>query len=132
MNTVADMIDNFIEAPNVVTEAGFRMLLAEGLQAEIVCLEDAEFRNAVWRGAWSISAINKEETKRFLVVVARANDRRPDEIRVRVWKTAGSLLSFLRKYGADRVTIPFDAGTRALHPPVYDPESGDPLPDWAD
>ena len=49
------------EAPNVVTEAGFKDLIESGYHVEVVCMEDAYRKNSVWHGLWVLRAVSEED-----------------------------------------------------------------------
>ncbi|MEO1556278.1 MAG: hypothetical protein AAFS01_07580, partial [Pseudomonadota bacterium] len=59
------------EAPNVVTEAGFKDLIESGYHVEVVCMEDAYRKNSVWHGLWVLRAVSDEGIEKQLVT-ARA------------------------------------------------------------
>jgi hypothetical protein len=87
------------EAPNVVTETQFRVLLQQGYQAEVVCKTPAFRKNAVWYGEWFIRAVTEDRSVEKL----------------RLFKTANGLISFLEGFGFDPIHIPLRKGGRALH-----------------
>lgn len=98
------------EAPNVVTEAGFRELIESGYHVEVVCKEDAYRKNSVWHGLWVLRAVNDEGIEKQLVT-ARARTG-GDFIRVRTFKTVTGLVSFLVGVGFSIVAFPVYEGQR--------------------
>ena len=103
-------IDLQKEAPNVVTEAGFKMLVESGYSVEVVCKQDAYRKNSVWHGIWLLRAVNDDGVEKELVT-ARA---RPDGdfIQLRVFKTVTGLTSFLIDLGFSVVAFPVYEGQR--------------------
>lgn len=98
------------EAPNVVTEAGFKELIESGYQVEVVCKEDAYRKNSVWHGLWVLRAISHEGVEKQLVT-ARARSG-GDHIQVRKFKTVTGLVSFLIDLGFSVVSFPVYEGQR--------------------
>lgn len=97
------------EAPNVVTEEGFRALLANGYVAEVVCRESSEKRYNNWTGLWVIRATRPDGTDERLLVTAR------DYVKMREFKTIVGLASFLHDMGMASAHVPFRAGDRTMH-----------------
>ena len=98
------------EAPNVVTEAGFRDLIEAGYHVEVVCKEDAYRKNSVWHGVWILRAVNDDGVEKQLVT-ARAR-RGGDYIKVRKFKTVTGLVSFLIDLGFTVIAFPVLEGQR--------------------
>lgn len=98
------------EAPNVVTEAGFRDLIASGYHVEILCMGDAYRKNSVWCGHWVLSAVNDQGCQRHLVT-ARARTS-GDSIKIRTFKTITGLVSLLVDMGFAFVSFPVYEGQR--------------------
>ena len=116
------------EAPNVVTEARFRQLLAKGYQAEVVCLAEAFCKASVWYGEWIIRVVNRERTFEKLLVTTPRRVGDADEVKVRVFKTINGLSSFMHRVGFTHVHAPFHRGGRAsqaLPSEVVDADHGD-------
>lgn len=103
-------IDLRKEAPNVVTEAGFKRLVEAGYSVEVVCKQDAYRKNSVWHGIWLLRAVNEDGVEKELVT-ARA---RPDGdfIQLRMFKTVTGLVSFLIDLGFSVVAFPVYEGQR--------------------
>lgn len=108
-------IDLDKEAPNVVTEFQFKVLLRTGHRVEIIARGDPEKRGAFWYGDWIIAIVNEDRTAQKILVPARSRDYDEEEIRFREFKTANGLLSFMRKFGFPTVSIPMERGGRTLH-----------------
>lgn len=98
------------EAPNVVTEAGFRDLIESGYHVEVVCKEDAYRKNSVWHGIWILRAVNDDGVEKQLVT-ARARTG-GDYIKVRKFKTVTGLVSFLIDLGFSVIAFPVYEGQR--------------------
>ena len=98
------------EAPNVVTEAGFRDLIESGYHVEVVCKEDVYRKNSVWHGVWILRAVNDDGVEKQLVT-ARAR-RGGDYIKVRKFKTVTGLVSFLIDLGFTVIAFPVLEGQR--------------------
>jgi hypothetical protein len=90
---VSSIQDN--EAPNVITETRFRTLMQSGYLAEVYCQSSAFNKSAVWYGVWVIRIIDEDRTFMKLLVPARSMSDKHDEIRIREFKTANGLISFL-------------------------------------
>jgi hypothetical protein len=103
------------EAPNVVTEPGFRQLLAKGYQAEVVCQVEAHRKASVWYGEWIVRIVNDEGTFEKVLVTTPRRIGDVDEIKVRVFRTINGLSSFMRDIGFTHLDVPFLPGGRALH-----------------
>ena len=98
------------EAPNVVTEAGFKDLIESGYHVEVVCMGDAYRKNSVWHGLWVLRAANDEGVEKQLVT-ARARTS-GDSIQIRTFKTVTGLVSFLIDLGFSVVAFPVYEGQR--------------------
>ncbi|CTQ34473.1 hypothetical protein JAN5088_03269 [Jannaschia rubra] len=104
------------EAPNVVTEARFRQLLAKGYQAEIVCREDAYTKASVWYGEWIIRVVDQERSvEKLLVNIPRRLKADSDKvITLKVFKTINGLSTFMHRTGFTHVHVPFHKGGRSI------------------
>ena len=100
------MLNN--EAPNVVSEDGFRLLLDEGYQAVVVCHSEVEKQGTQWTGRWTLWAVGSEEGSNRLLVSARGH------LKPREFKTTLGLIGFIRKMGFEAAVIPFREGARAV------------------
>lgn len=101
------------EAPNVVTEPGFRHLLAKGYQAEIVCQAKAHRKASVWYGEWIIRVINDQQAFEKVLVTTPRRVGDSDEVKVRVFKTINGLVSFMHESGFSHLDVPFQRGGRS-------------------
>lgn len=108
-----DKLEN--EAPNVVTEAGFRQLLAKGYDAEIVCKADAYIKASVWYGEWIIRGVNSERTDERVLVTVPRSAVEAEELKFRVFRTINGLVSFMHKAGFAHVDVPLREGHRSTH-----------------
>ena len=96
------------EAPNVVSEEGFRLLLDEGYEAVVVCHSGLEKVGVQWAGRWTAWVSHAERPDRRLLVSSRG------QLKPREFKTTLGLIGFLRKMGFASATIPFHEGARAV------------------
>ncbi len=101
------------EAPNVVTEPGFRHLLANGYQAEVVCKAEAYRKASVWYGEWIIHVINDQQTFEKVLVTTPRRVGDVDEVKVRIFKTINGLVSFMHEMGLSHLDVPFQRGGRS-------------------
>lgn len=109
------------EAPNVVTEEGFRLLLDKGYEAQVLCLEDPERRTTQWHGLWAVRGVGPKGQPDCVLVTTRRS------IQAREFKTSLGIISFLVQMGYDIVSLPMRKGARALqmrgaHPDRSAPE----------
>ena len=112
------------EAPNVVTETQFKSLMQSGYHAEVVCKTPARRKDSVWYGEWIIRAVNHDLSVERLLVPARSRPHDDEGIRLREFKTANGLISFLEGLGFEEVSIPLRKGGRSVH--VFRPEDCEP------
>ncbi|MEP3920573.1 hypothetical protein [Ascidiaceihabitans sp.] len=103
------------EAPNVVTETRFRTLMQSGYLAEVLCQSAAYNKSAVWYGVWVIRIIDEDRTFMKLLVPARSMSDKHDEIRIREFKTANGLISFLASMGCTHANVPLQEGGVSTH-----------------
>ncbi len=101
------------EAPNVVTEPGFRHLLANGYQAEVVCKAEAHRKASVWYGEWIVRVINDQQTIEKVLVTSPRRVGTIDEVKVRTFKTINGLVSFMHEMGLSHLDVPFQRGGRS-------------------
>ena len=103
------------EAPNVVTETQFKTLMQSGYHAEVVCRTQPHREKSVWYGEWFIRAVNRDNSIERLLVPARSRPHDDQGIRLREFKTANGLISFLDGLGFEEVSIPLRKGGRSIH-----------------
>ena len=93
------------QSVNVTTEAALRKNLISGGQIELTCKASPSRRGSVWYGAWVIHSIEMSGQSKALVT-ARGS-RSDGDIKVRVFKTATGLISFLQECGFSEIRFPF-------------------------
>ena len=101
--------------------------MRSGYHAEVVCKTHAHRKDFVWYGEWFIRAVNRDHSVEKLLVPARARPHDDEGIRLREFKTANGLISFLEGLGFKEVSIPLENGRRCilkLDPGDYDPTQG--------
>ncbi|CUH52672.1 hypothetical protein [Shimia marina] len=97
------------DAPNVVSEDGLRMLLAEGHSADVVCRATPTKTSAQWSGVWTVHCVSPDGEIRRLLVTSRNN------MVAREFKTINGLVSFLAGVGLTTASIPMLEGKVASH-----------------
>lgn len=98
------------EAPNVVTTLLFQRLIREGFQAEVVCQNTAFKKANVWYAEWVIRIISPDTSAVRLLASTTIPTEGLEEIKIRTFKTANGLISFLHTAGYTSANIPFEAG----------------------
>lgn len=101
------------ETFNVVTEARFKELLEQGFRAEIISQTDADYRNGLWGGEWTMRIVDQDGQFEKLLVTVPRNAADNEAIKVRTFKTVNGLISFIRKLGLTHVEIPLEQGGRS-------------------
>ncbi|OUS19023.1 hypothetical protein A9Q95_16310 [Rhodobacterales bacterium 59_46_T64] len=87
-----------------------------GYHAEVVCKSHAHREKSVWYGEWFIRAVSRDHSVERLLVPARSRSYDgEDSIRLREFKTANGLISFLEGLGFEEVSIPLKKGGRSVH-----------------
>ena len=102
-----------VEAPNVVTESGFRDLVASGYRVEVICKEEAYKKGPNWHGVWILRAVSDEGVEKLLVTARTRTSR--NEIKIREIKTVTGVISFLQGIGFSHADIPLEEGKRTVH-----------------
>lgn len=97
------------DAPNVVSEDGLRVLLAEGHSADVVCRCTPKRTSAQWSGVWTVHCISPDGETRRLLVTARNN------MAAREFKTINGLVSFLVGLDLNTASIPMVEGKVTSH-----------------
>lgn len=97
------------DAPNVVSEEGLRILLAQGHSADVLCRVTPTRTSAQWSGIWTVHCASPDGETRRLLVTARNN------MAAREFKTINGLSSFLAGLGVSIVSIPMLEGKVASH-----------------
>lgn len=99
--------------PNVTTEQGLRELVENGHTVEVLCEGEPERKGPSWYGVWTMRTISPEGHERLLVT-ARNRPSHVD-LKVREFKTATGVISFLIGVGFSQANIPFKDGAKTLH-----------------
>ncbi len=98
---------------NITTEQGLRHLLTEGHHVEVLCKGAPFKKGPTWYGVWIMRTVSPE-SKEKLLVTARTRTTTND-IKVREFKTATGVISFLIGVGFDTANIPLKEGQRTSH-----------------
>lgn len=107
MNTTTDF------EPNVTTEQGLRELAENGHSVEVLCKTAPERKGPSWYGLWTMRTISNDGHEKLLVT-ARTRPSQND-IRVREFKTATGIISFLIGVGFSQASIPLVSGEKTSH-----------------
>ena len=107
---MTDLTDTEI---NITTEQGLRHLLTEGHHVEVLCKGAPFKKGPTWYGVWIMRAVS-QEGKEKLLVTARTRTTKND-IKVREFKTATGVISFLVGVGFSQASIPMKDGERTSH-----------------
>lgn len=99
--------------PNVITEQGLRELAENGHSVEVLCESDPERKGPSWYGVWTIRTINHDGHERLLVTAR--NRPSQNDIKVREFKTATGVISFLVGVGFSEARIPLKNGKKTAH-----------------
>lgn len=99
--------------PNVTTEQGLRELVENGHTLEVLCEAEPERKGPSWYGLWTMRTISPEGHEKLLVTAR--NRPSHNDIKVREFKTATGVISFLIGVGFSQANIPFKDGTKAAH-----------------
>lgn len=112
---------------NIATEAKFRALVESGYRVEILCLEAAQRKGPTYYGLWVMRAVSEDGDEKRLVT-ARTRTTHND-IKIREFKTATGVISFLAGLGLSCATIPLHEGKHAWHKlEAADSSAADDLP----
>ena len=98
---------------NIATEAKFRALAESGYRVEVLCLEAAQRKGPTYYGLWVMRAVSEDGDEKRLVT-ARTRTTHND-IKIREFKTATGVVSFLAGLGLSCATIPLHEGKHAWH-----------------
>lgn len=104
--------------PNVTTEQGLRELAEKGHTVEVLCKADPERKGPSWYGLW-IMRIVGDDSREKLLVTARTRLTQ-NAIKVREFKTATGVISFLVGVGFSQASIPMKNGETTSHRLVSD------------
>lgn len=104
------MNDNDDLIPNVTTEQGLRQCLEQDGLIEVECREEASRRGPAWHGLWTMTSIHPSRTaKRLVTARAKVSD---GGVKVREFKTATGVISFLVGCGLPEARFPLKAGQK--------------------
>ncbi len=110
-------ITNNLE-PNVTTEQGLRALAEEGRTVEVLCKADPERKGPSWYGLWIMRTVGSDGQEKILVTARTRLTQ--NSIKVRGFKTATGVISFLVGVGFTQASIPMKNGETASHRLVND------------
>lgn len=112
MNQTADL------EPNVTTEQGLRVLAGKGHTVEVLCKADPERRGPSWHGLWLVRAVGNDGQEKLLVTARTRLTQ--NAIKVREFKTATGVISFLVGVGFSQANIPMKNREKTSHRLVND------------
>ena len=104
--------------PNVTTEQGLRALAAQGYTIEVLCKADPERKGPSWHGLWFIKTLGADGQEKLLVTARTRLTQ--NAIKVREFKTATGVISFLVGVGFSHANIPMKDGEKTSHRLVSD------------
>ena len=104
--------------PNVITEQGLRELVEKGHTVEVLCQTDPERKGPSWYGLWIMRRVGADG-KEKLLLTARTRLTQ-NAIKVREFKTATGVISFLVGAGFSEASIPMKNGEKTSHRLVSD------------
>ena len=104
--------------PNVTTEQGLRALAEEGHTVEVLCKADPERKGPSWHGLWIMRTIGSDGQEKILVTARTRLTQ--NAIKVREFKTATGVISFLVGVGFSQASIPMQNGETTSHRLVSD------------
>ena len=103
---------NRIEAPNVVSESVLKHLIVEeGHSMEVVCQSPPELVHGQWRGSWFVKAIDPDTGTEKLLIPFRVTPSQG--IKIREFKTATGLISFIVQIGFEVAALPMVDGQKS-------------------
>ncbi len=104
--------------PNVTTEQGLRGLADEGHSVEVLCKADPERKGPSWHGLWIMRTVGNDGQGKTLVTARTRLTQ--NAIKVREFKTATGVISFLVGIGFSQASIPMKNGEKTSHRLVSD------------
>lgn len=104
--------------PNVTTEQGLRALAEEGHTVEVLCKADPERKGPSWHGLWLIKTLGADGQEKILVTARTRLTQ--NAIKVREFKTATGVISFLVGVGFSHANLPMKNGEKTSHRLVSD------------
>lgn len=97
---------------NVTTEQGLRELVENCHTVEVRCEAEPERKGPSWYGLWTVRTISPDGHERLLVTAR--NRPSHNDIKVREFKTATGVISFLIGVGFSQANIPFKNGATSV------------------
>ncbi|MEO1542565.1 MAG: hypothetical protein AAFR75_00870 [Pseudomonadota bacterium] len=104
--------------PNVTTEQGLRALAEEGHTVEVLCKADPQRKGPSWHGLWLMRTVGNDGQEKILVTARTRLTQ--NAIKVREFKTATGVISFLVGVGFSQASIPMKNGKKTSHRLVSD------------
>ena len=104
--------------PNVTTEQGLRALAQDGHTVEVLCKADPERKGPSWHGLWIVRTVAHDGQEKILVTARTRLTQ--NAIKVREFKTATGVISFLVGVGFSQANIPMKNGEKTSHSLVSD------------
>lgn len=104
--------------PNVTTEQGLRALAQEGYTVEVLCKAEPERKGPSWYGLWIMRTVGNDGKAKTLVTARTRLTQ--NAIKVREFKTATGVISFLVGVGFSQTSIPMKKGEKTSHRLVSD------------
>ncbi|MEL6104047.1 MAG: hypothetical protein AAFR68_22405 [Pseudomonadota bacterium] len=104
--------------PNVTTEQGLRALAEEGHTVEVLCKADPERKGPSWHSLWLVRAVGNDGQEKLLVTARTRLTQ--NAIKVREFKTATGVISFLVGVGFSQASVPMKNGETTSHRLVSD------------
>jgi len=99
--------------PNVTTEQGLRELAENGHTVEVLCEADPERKGPSWYGLWTMRTVSPDGHERLLVTARNRGSQ--NDIKVREFKTATGVISFLIGVGFSHASIPLKNAEKTSH-----------------
>ena len=103
---------------NVTTEQGLRALAEAGHSVEVLCKTDPERKGPSWYGLWLMRTVGNDGQEKILVTARTRLTQ--NAIKVREFKTATGVISFLVGVGFSQASIPMKNGETTSHRLVSD------------
>lgn len=98
---------------NLTTEKGMRALVAQGQSVEVLCHSEPIRKGPSWYGLWTMRARASDgQEKRLITARTRLTE---NAIRIREFKTATGVISFLTDLGFAEIRIPMKPGSTTTH-----------------
>lgn len=103
---------------NVTTEQGLRALAEAGHTVEVLCKAEPERKGPSWYGLWIMRTVGNDDQEKILVTARTRLTQ--NAIRVREFKTATGVISFLVGVGFAQASIPMKNGEKTSHNLISD------------